>query len=532
MSKMLLLGDEAVAMGAIDAGLSVAYGYPGTPSTEIMEYLQMVAGKTGEFQAHWCSNEKTAYEEAVGVSFVGRRSIVTMKHVGLNVAADAFINSALVKINGGLVLAVADDPGMHSSQNEQDSRFFSDFAGIMCFEPRDHQEAYDMTREAFDISEKFNIPVMVRLVTRLSHSRGQIETASKREQNPLFKAENKWDWMTLPSCSRKFWDKLLDARKDFQDYAEKSDFNPLEINDDFKDYGVITTGLGGNYYMENLPDLPVKPSRLHLGVYPAPVEKIKKLAKSVGKLIVIEEGYPYIEKQLRSILDDTSMVSGKMDGLLPRTGELNPDNVREALSLPEKPGIGVKVENLPGRPPQLCAGCPHQDTFNALKTALEDCENSIVTSDIGCYALGAMPPYSTVETILCMGASVGMAKGASEAGYENVVATIGDSTFLHSGITPLVDAVSRNTNMTLIIMDNSTTAMTGGQDTILTSTQIETLVKGVGVLPEHVRVMNPLKKHHEENVRMMKEEIAYKGVSVIIPLRECIQTARNSKKRG
>ena len=522
MSDVLVLGDEALALGAVDAGLSVAYGYPGTPSTEIIEYLQKYSSENDpDLIARWCSNEKTSYEGAVGVSYAGKRALVTMKHVGLNVAADAFINSALLDINGGLVVAVCDDPGMHSSQNEQDSRFYADFAGIMCFEPRNHQEVYDMTRDAFEISERFKIPVMLKLVTRLSHSRSSITRRNTNQKPDKGKAEDRLRWMALPSLSRKNWSDLLDQQQYFKEYSEGSVYNKLSINNDFTEYGVITTGLGGNYYLENAGDLELKPSHLHIGVYPVPVDLIKKLTDRVRQVIVIEEGYPFVERMMKGILSTSIPVHGKLDRSVPPAGELNPENVRSAIGLEPK-AVKGDVPDLPARPPQLCKGCPHTDTFTALNHAVADFTESIVTSDIGCYALGALPPLSAIETLLCMGASVGMARGASEAGRKNVVATIGDSTFLHSGITALVDAASTNTDMTLIIMDNSTTAMTGMQDTIVSSPRIKDIVLACGVEPEHLVEIKALHKHDAENTAIIKKEIEYHGLSVIIALRECI----------
>jgi indolepyruvate ferredoxin oxidoreductase, alpha subunit len=523
MSEILVLGDEALALGAIDAGLAVAYGYPGTPSTEIIEYIQRYIKKNDSgVIARWCSNEKTAYEGSVGVSYAGKRTLVTMKHVGLNVASDAYMNSALLEIHGGLVLAVADDPGMHSSQNEQDSRYFADFARIICLEPRNHQEAYDMTIEAFRISELFHIPVMVKLVTRLSHSRSVINRSETLPQTDFGTAKDKLKWMTLPALSRGNWKNLLNQQKDFTEYSSGSEYNKLEINEKYKKFGVITTGLGCNYYLENLEDLSVKPSHLHIGVYPVPVNLIKKIAAKVDSLVVIEEGYPFVEKMLNGIINEVMPVHGKIDGSIPADGELNPDNVRESLGLSPRENQGSKSGPLPGRPPQLCAGCPHTDSFHALNVALEGFDESIITGDIGCYALGALPPHSAIEALLCMGASIGMARGASEAGRKNVVASIGDSTFIHSGITALIDAASTNTNMTLMIMDNSTTAMTGMQDTIMTSPMIKNLVIACGVDPLHVRELKVLPKNHDENTGIMKEEIEYNGLSVVITLRECI----------
>ncbi len=550
MRELVLLGDEALAMGALHAGLSAAYGYPGTPSTEIIEFLQRQpgagrsvgaagagepGGKGGFLIASWCANEKTAYEAAVGTSLCGQRALVTMKHVGLNVAADPFINSALLDIHGGLVLAVADDPGMHSSQNEQDSRFFADYARVLCFEPRNQEEAYTMTLEAFEVSEAFHLPAMVRLTTRLAHSRAVVRVGEGRPPKPLDKSANPTGWILLPNLARRNWARLLEAQPALRGYSEGSPYNSLTLSQDDRELGVITTGLGRNYYEENLEELAARrggrPSHLHVGVYPVPVAKVRALAGHVRRLLVIEEGYPLVERQLRGLLQTPVAVEGKENGAVPACGELTPDNVRPALGLPERPGQAYSGPPLPERPPQLCAGCPHRDTFDALNRALQGYEHKLVTSDIGCYTLGYLPPYQAIETCLCMGASVGMARGAAEAGLHPVVATIGDSTFLHSGMTGLVDAVACGANLTLIIMDNSTTAMTGTQPTILPSARFPDLIRGLGVDPAHVRVINPLKRHAEENVRILREEIGHHGPSVVIALRECIQTVKKKSRQ-
>jgi indolepyruvate ferredoxin oxidoreductase alpha subunit len=556
MRELILLGDEALAMGALHAGLSAAYGYPGTPSTEIIEFLQRqpgaarsaggpgAAGAGGPggpggpgttFVASWCANEKTAYEAAVGTSLCGRRALVTMKHVGLNVAADPFINSALLDIHGGLVLAVADDPGMHSSQNEQDSRFFADYARVPCFEPRNQEEAYAMTREAFEVSERFHLPVMVRLTTRLAHSRAVVRVGEGRPPKPLDKSANPTGWILLPSLARRNWDRLLAAQQALRDYSEGSPYNALALAEDDRELGVITTGLGRTYYEENLEEMAAgrggRPSHLHIGVYPVPVAKVRELAARVRRILVIEEGYPLVERQLRGLLPPPVAVEGKESGAIPASGELTPDNVRPALGLPGRPGQAYSGPPLPGRPPQLCAGCPHRDTFDALNLALGGYERKLVTSDIGCYTLGYLPPYQAIETCLCMGASVGMARGAAEAGLHPVVATIGDSTFLHSGMTGLADAVASGANLTLVIMDNSTTAMTGTQPTLLPSSQFPELIRGLGVDPAHIRVIKPLKRHTEENARILREEIEHRGPSVVIALRECVQTVKKRSRQ-
>jgi indolepyruvate ferredoxin oxidoreductase alpha subunit len=536
MTEHVLLGDEALALGAIHAGISLAYGYPGTPSTEIIEYLQRVQPGRN-YRAHWCSNEKTAYEAAVGASMMNRRSLVTMKHVGLNVAADPFMNSVLMNIKGGLVLAVADDPGMHSSQNEQDSRYFADFAKMPCLEPRNQQEAYEMTMEAFDLSERFSVPVMVKLVTRLSHSRAVVrarDDGEGRGPNPPEKFPGVTDYMVLPAISRRNYAHHLEVMKDLEAWSEASEHNRLELNPRRDDLAVITTGLGGNYYEENIDELDSPPSRLHISAYPLPTGKIRELAASAKRVVCIEEGYPYVERLLKGLLPGSVEIGGKLDGSVPASGELNPDNVRPAMGLAPVAVPGIDPGPLPGRPPQLCPACPHADTFISMKEALESYPESLVTSDIGCYTLGFLPPHQAIETALCMGASIPMARGAAESGMHPAIATIGDSTFMHSGLTGLADAAAADVPMTVIIMDNETTAMTGGQDTVVTSARIRAAVEGLGVDPEHIVELVPLPKRREDNTAAMRREFEHKGLSVVIAIRECVQTMkkRNLAKKA
>ena len=530
MIDMVLLGDEAVALGAVHAGLTASYAYPGTPSTEITEYLLRHAARYGKPKATWCTNEKTAYEEALGVSMVGRRAMVSMKHVGLNVASDPFMNSALVAINGGLVVVVADDPGMHSSQNEQDSRYYADFARVICLEPANQQEAYVMTREAFDLSERFHIPVLVRLVTRLAHSRAIVTVGEAREENPLHKAADWKGWTLLPANARRQWHSLLERQKDFLVYSEASPHNALTITARH-DLGIITTGLARNYYHENLEDLGGPPPHLHIGAYPIPVSKVRELLSHVEKVLVFEEGYPLVERFLRGIIPPGVAIAGKESGEVPADGELTPDIVRRALGLPVRRGMELPGGvTLPNRPPQLCDGCPHGDSLQALHAALKAFSTTLVTSDIGCYTLGALPPYSAIESCVCMGASIGMAKGAADAGFRPAVAVIGDSTFLHSGITPLIDAVAANTDMTLVIVDNQAVAMTGGQQTMLPSSSLKPLVLGLGVDPEHCHVLKAHRTATKANIEIIKTELDYHGLSVIITVRECIETLKAKKK--
>ena len=555
MSDLVLLGDEALALGALHAGLSAGYGYPGTPSTEIMEYLIENYKNNNGPLAQWCSNEKTAYEAALGASFAGKRSIITMQHVGLNVAADPFMPSSLLGIKGGLIIVVADDPSMHSSQGEQDSRFYADYAMIPCFEPTTQQEAYEMVFEAFEVSEKYHVPVMMRMVTRLAHSRAVVHPIAKEKfipENKTSKANGN-DWMLLPALARRNYDKMLAKQVDLTYWSDNCQWNKLELNPKRTDIAIITSGLGRNYYLENLEDYKTLcearfegkglPSTLHIGTLPLPTESIKKLAKNVEQILIIEEGMPFVEKQLRSVLPQNVKVIGKCSGDLPRAGELNPDNVRSALGLPQIKSVATEYlgknsplsqmcENLAGRPPQLCKGCPHADSYTAINLAVKSMaekdgeENVAVMADIGCYALGAVPPYKAVESIVCMGASIGMARGAALAGIKNAIGVIGDSTFLHSGMTNLVDAISSKSPITAIILDNSIVAMTGCQQTILPSSKLESLLLGLGVEKEHLRVLATNPNTHEENARIIEEECNYRGVSVIVMVRECLEAFR------
>lgn len=390
-----------------------------------------------------------------------------------------------------------------------------------------------MVMKAFEVSEEFHIPVMVRLVTRLAHSRAVVHPVeTPKAENPMDKAENPKGWMLLPAYARKQNDKLIAQQKKIIEWSAHCGFNALIPNEEFRDWGVITTGVARNYYEENLEDLPVKPSHLHIASYPVPPGIVTSFASGLKRIVILEEGYPFVEGYLRGLLPQNLEIHGKKNGKVPISGELNPDNIRPALGLTPVEGVTDYPEmELPPRPPQLCRGCPHVDSFQLLNEALSSYDNSIVTSDIGCYALGALPPYQSIETIVCMGASVSMAKGSAEAGFSPVVAVIGDSTFLHSGITPLIDAVTSEVSMTLLILDNSTVAMTGGQTTMLPTEKIIEVVRGTGVEDAHIREIEPLKKNREENLKVMKEEIEYPGVSVIMSVRECIESAKKRKKQ-
>ncbi len=527
MAREVLLGDEAVGLGAIHAGLSGVYGYPGTPSTEIFEFVERIARKRGDIQATWSPNEKVAYEEALGMSWAGKRALVTMKHVGLNVAADAFMNSAVTGTNGGLVLAVADDPGMHSSQNEQDSRYFAKFALIPAFEPRNQQECYDMMFEAFDLSEELNVPVMMRLVTRIAHSRAAVETVSgPRAQNPLRPSKDIHKWTLLPSNARVQYKALTDKQPELLRRAESSRFNVLELRGR---RGVIACGITMNYVLEALPE-DHDVSILALGQYPIPAAKVRELVEHVDEILVVEDGYPFVEEALRGLFGLPGVtVKGRLSGELPRTGELNPDLVRQALGLPRLPTAQVELQTLAGRPPTLCPGCPHTDTYKAMNEALEAYQRPQVFSDIGCYTLGALPPLEAIHSCVDMGASIGMAVGAAHAGYHPAVAVIGDSTFGHSGITGLLSAVNSGTDVNVVILDNETVAMTGTQPSQTTEEKLDRIVLGLGIDPEHLRIINPVPKQHEANVQIFREELAYEGPSVIIARRPCIEKVKRHK---
>jgi indolepyruvate ferredoxin oxidoreductase alpha subunit len=530
MSRQILLGDEAVALGAVHAGLSAAYSYPGTPASEILEYLVRLAGETKGFTAVWSVNEKVAYEEALGASFAGRRAMVSFKHVGLNVAADPFMNSAITGANGGLLVVSADDPGMHSSQNEQDSRYYVQFAQIFGYEPSDHQEAYDMTREAFDLSERFGLPVLMRLVTRLSHSRSPVEVREARPQNELKKGAAK-DWILLPVNARRRFGLLLDRQAEMVRFAEESRFNVLKLNEGDRSFGVIASGIAYNYFRESVAGEASLPSFLKVSTYPLPEGLVRKLVGHVETVLVLEDGYPFIERQIKGMFGiPGKTVLGKLSGALPASGELSPDIVRRALGRKPLPSLQASGLPLAGRPPQLCVGCPHADTFKALNKALEDLPGSSVFSDIGCYTLGALPPYSAIHSCVCMGASVSMARGAADVGLHPAVSVIGDSTFAHSGITPLLGAARADADMTVIILDNATTAMTGGQPTYGSGERLLRLVEGLGVSKDHLRTIEPLPKNHDRNVQVIREEIGHHGLSVIVAVRECVQEQR--KKRS
>jgi indolepyruvate ferredoxin oxidoreductase alpha subunit len=526
----MLLGDEALAQGALDAGVSGFYGYPGTPSTEIIEYVQR-SKQAIEANIHrtWSSNEKTAAESAIGMSYAGKRTMVTMKHVGLNVAAAPFMNSAITGANGGLLIVVADDPSMHSSQNEQDTRYYGKFAMIPVLEPSNQQECYDMAFYGFELSEKYHKPVLLRLTTRLSHSRSGVNTREPLAQNPLKKPDDLMQFMLLPAFARKKYKELIALQDNFEQEAENSPFNSFSLEAKDHSRGLIATGLAYNYLREVYGNEPVPHPVLKICQYPLPLKQIRAMYDRCDSILVLEEGMPIVEDILKgAAFKSTKPIHGRLDGTLDRDGELNPNKVAAALGLPAKYGKDIPAV-VAGRPPALCVGCPHADSYLALNEAVKEYGRGHVFSDIGCYTLGFMPPYNAINSCVDMGASITMAKGAADSGLFPAIAVIGDSTFAHSGLTGLMDCLCDKSNVVVIILDNSTTGMTGGQDYTAFG-KLEQICLGLGVDKEHLRTFVPFKKNFDEMVQIYKEEIAYEGVSVIIPRRECVQTLKRKHK--
>ena len=537
--KRLLLGDEAIAQGAIDAGLSGVYAYPGTPSTEITEYIQHAQLSTLNSQpifCQWATNEKTAMEAALGMSYMGKRALVCMKHVGMNVCADAFMNAAITGVNGGLVVLAADDPSMHSSQNEQDSRFYAKFAMIPCLEPSNQQEAYDMMHYAFDLSEALKTPILMRVTTRMAHSRAVVELIdTPREQNTIAAPENVQHFILLPAYARKNYAELVEAQDDFLTTSEQSHFNSYTKGTNPKK-AILTTGIAYNYLMETIsghqtPESGIEASILKITQYPLPKALIDQMiADGAEEILVMEEGQPVVEELIRGMVPSSVVIKGRLTGDLPRMGELTPDSVALALSNSEASNSPLPIPELVvGRPPALCQGCGHRDMYAALNEVAAEHEGAKIFGDIGCYTLGALAPFHAIHACVEMGASVTMAKGAADAGQFPSFAVIGDSTFTHSGMTGLLDCVNCKSNVVVLISDNLTTGMTGGQDSAGTG-RLEAICLGLGVEPEPVRVVVPLPKNMEEIKQVLREEVAYNGTSVVIARRECIQTLKRHLK--
>ena len=524
--KRILSGDEAVAYGALAASVCLGSGYPGTPSTEILETFAGIGGA-----AEWAPNEKVALEVGIGVSFGGGRSIVTMKHVGLNVAADPLFTLTYTGVNGGLVIVSADDPGLASSQNEQDNRNYAKAAKMLMLEPADSQEAYDFTIRAFELSEQFNVPVLLRMTTRVCHSQGVVDLGEKPAPVPRKKYEkNVQKNVMVPAFAKKAHVRLENTMKDLAKFAETSDLEQEEFQS--PEIGVICSGISYQHVREAMPSASV----LKLGLtWPLPMKKIAAFARSVKRCVVMEEGDRF--------LADASAAAGipveaKDDSLL--FGELNVNRVRKQLDRKFDP----EKAPLPGRPPQLCPGCPHRKTFETLRDL-----GCIVSGDIGCYTLGTRPPFSAIDTCVCMGASIGVGLGLRrslpEAEARKVVSVIGDSTFLHSGITGIVEMVYNRpaSGHLVVILDNSTTAMTGLQENPATghllnmepatAVSLEALCRACGT--DHVDVLDTTLEP-ERFKNLVRERLNSNDLSVIIARRPCIlqmkKMAKFAKKKS
>lgn len=518
---VLLSGNEAVARGAYESGVRVAAAYPGTPSTEILETL---AGYP-EVLSEWSPNERVAFEVCFGASLAGARVLAAMKHVGLNVAADPFMTSSLTGVNGGYVLVCADDPEMHSSQNEQDTRMYARFAKVPLLEPADSQEAKDFVGEALEISERFDTPVLLRLTTRISHTKTPVRLGERLPVPPPVPKLNPKKYVMLPGNARPRHRKVYERLAALQAFSEETPLNRIEWGR--RDLGIISGGIAYQYAREMIPWA----SFLKLGFpFPAPEDKIREICSGVDRVLVIEELEPFLEEKVRLL---GYPVEGK--SFFPATGELTPEKVEDGLIkaqvLPRRSTVLNRFPEAPSRPPVLCQGCPHRQIFYALKRL-----KATVMGDIGCYTLGALPPVDRMETCISMGASI-----ATALGYEKVrgtskglVAVIGDSTFLHAGISGLLDVAYNKGTFTTIILDNRTTAMTGGQDHPATGKTLSgeesrpvdlgEICRALGV--ERVRVVDPY--DYKATYAVLKEEINDGVPSVIITNRPCTLVDRTA----
>ena len=544
--KMLLLGNEAIARGAIEAGVAVASTYPGTPSSEIsLQFFQV--SQQSKLYFEYSTNEKVAMEVAAAAANSGVRSMCVMKHVGVNVAADALMTLAYVGVKGGMIVISADDPYMFSSQNEQDNRFYAKLSGLPMLEPSSVEEAKELVSYAFEISEKLQEPVLFRTTTRINHSTGIVTL--RKINPPKIKGDfvkDPFNLVTVPAVSRKLHVKLLANIEKAQELSEASPYNFIAGKGK---WGIVCNGVSYNYAEDAIKELDIgdRISLLRIGFsHPMPEKIIKSFLKKCEKVLVIEEGEPYMEEKIKAFAQEEGLmlpIRGKTKDLFTRLYEFNPAQVRENIAkffeLPytpvKKPDLS-DVPEVPQRPPNLCAGCSHRATYYAVKKAAEGL-GTIYPTDIGCYTLGVLPPLSTADFLLCMGSSVGTGCGFSTATDKKVISFIGDSTFFHSGIPGLINAVFNNHNFTLVILDNSTTAMTGHQphpgvdmkDFNLEGygrVSIENVVRAIGV--PHVAVIRPYRVN--KSIETLKEAINYKGVSVIISQEACTLYAQSLKK--
>jgi len=533
--KMVMLGNEAIARGALEAGVAFTSAYPGTPSSEIALQFFQISQET-DLYFEYSSNEKVALEVSAGAAQCGLKTMVTMKHVGVNVASDALMTLAYTGVKGALVLVSADDPFMFSSQNEQDNRYYGKLSSLPILEPSTVNEAKEMAKYAFKLSHELQEPVILRTTTRINHSSGVVTLGPMEER--ITKGEFKKDPFNLvcvPAVSRKLHVKLLENYEKAQAISNQSQWNLLEGEGRF---GIICNGVSFTYVKDVLQELKALDQFriLRIGFsHPLPDQIITAFLKQCEKVLVVEEGEPYMEEGVKAIAQEAGLtlpISGKGEKLFSRLYEFNPAMVKKVIG--EHFGVSyqdvepIEVSDLPEipqRPPNLCAGCPHRATYVAVREVLGD--DAIYPTDIGCYTLGLLPPLRMGDFLIAMGASVGTAGGFSRATAKKTVAFIGDSTFFHSGIPPLVSAVYNNHNFTLIILDNGTTAMTGHQphpgaevshiDLPLNPISIEEVVKGIGV--KKVVTVNPLR--FKKTVEAIKEVTSYEGVSVLIARAYC-----------
>jgi indolepyruvate ferredoxin oxidoreductase alpha subunit len=542
--ELLLLGNEAVARGALEAGVAFATCYPGTPSSEIPEQFFSISQET-DLYFEYSTNEKVALEVGAGAAVSGLRTMVTMKHVGLNVAADPLMTLAYTGVKGGMVVINADDPSLFSSQNEQDNRYYARLSGLAMLEPTNTQEMKDWTVAAFDLSEEAGLPVIVRTTTRLAHIRGGVKFGAMRPRLTLAHFQkNPFHYVCVPAVSRNLHKELLQKYDQLAAKSEISPFNQIIGNGK---WGIVTNGVSFNYVMDAVDDLGIsdKVSILKVGFsWPFPKELCARFMKSVEKVLVVEELEPVMENDLRAVAQEKGIqvpIKGKGMGGLSRLYEYDPRLVRGAVAayfgVEHKAPAAVDVSDLPplpGRPPTLCAGCPHRATFYAVKEVYG--ADAINPTDIGCYTLGLLPPLSMGDFVICMGSSVSSACGFSKATDQKVAAFIGDSTFFHSGITGLVNAVHNNHKFTLVILDNGTTAMTGhqphpGVDSTpmglnLPQVNVEDVVRGCGVKDVHVVKPFNLKK----TIESLRASLEYDGISVVVSKEFCPLFARGIGK--
>ncbi len=544
--KMLLLGNEAIARGAMEAGVAFASTYPGTPSSEISLALFQMSQEC-DLYFEYSTNEKVALEVAAGAANAGVKTMCMMKHVGLNVAADPLMTLAYVGVKAGMVVLTADDPFMFSSQNEQDNRYYGKLSGLSIIEPSSVEEAKEMIPYAFDLSEKLKEPVLFRTTTRINHSTGVVTLGAmqpRKTQGDFTK--DPFNLVTVPAVSRKLHVKLLENIKKAEAISETSEYNILNGQGP---WGIICNGVSYNYVSDAIKDLEItdKVAVLRIGFSnPLPEKLIKNFVADRENILVVEEGEPYLEEAVRSFAQEaqsTIPIRGKAENLFSRLYEFNPSQVREVVA--NYFGVGVEVAQIPDlsdvpeippRPPNLCAGCSHRATFYAVQKAMEG-EETVYPTDIGCYTLGFLPPLSMGDFLVCMGSSVSTACGFAQTTDKKVISFIGDSTFFHSGMTGLVNAVFNNHNFTLMILDNSTTAMTGHQPhpgvdmgnwnlADYGRVSIEEVVKGIGV--KHVSVIKPFKIR--KSIEAIKEAVAYEGVSVVISKEICTLYAKSLKQ--